>query len=129
MPETTTASPKSATASSQTLPLTGVRIVSLCHFLQGPAAVQYLADLGAEVVKIEPITGAYERHWSGANLYVDETSVFFLSANRNCRSLAVDLKSPQGKEVVEKLIAKSDVVIENYRPGVLNRLGLGYEDC
>jgi crotonobetainyl-CoA:carnitine CoA-transferase CaiB-like acyl-CoA transferase len=125
----TTAAPLVRATTPETLPLAGVKIVSLCHFLQGPAAVQYLADLGAEVVKVEPLTGAYERHWSGANLYADGASVFFLSANRNCRSLAVDLKSHQGKEVVEKLIAKSDVVVENYRPGVLNRLGLGYEDC
>jgi crotonobetainyl-CoA:carnitine CoA-transferase CaiB-like acyl-CoA transferase len=85
--------------------------------------------MGAEVVKVEPITGAYERHWSGADLYVDETSVFFLAANRNCRSLAVDLKSPEGKQVVEKLIANADVVIQNYRPGVLERLGFGFDDC
>ncbi|CAD6557800.1 CaiB/BaiF CoA transferase family protein [Paraburkholderia sabiae] len=111
------------------LPLHGKRIVSFCHFLQGPAAVQYLADLGAEVVKVEPISGAYERHWSGADLYVDETSVFFLAANRNCRSLAVDLKSAEGRQVVEKLIANADVVIQNYRPGVLERLGFGFEDC
>jgi crotonobetainyl-CoA:carnitine CoA-transferase CaiB-like acyl-CoA transferase len=125
----TTAASQGANPAGEPLPLEGVKIVSLCHFLQGPAAVQYLADLGAEVVKVEPITGAYERHWSGANLYADETSVFFLTANRNCRSLAVDLKSAEGKAVVEKLIANSHVVIENYRPGVLNRLGLGYEDC
>ncbi|EEA03437.1 L-carnitine dehydratase/bile acid-inducible protein F [Burkholderia sp. H160] len=118
-----------ASNSDAPLPLAGKRIVSFCHFLQGPAAVQYLADLGAEVVKVEPIAGAYERHWSGADLYVDETSVFFLAANRNCRSLAVDLKSPEGKQVVEKLISNADVVIQNYRPGVLERLGFGYEDC
>ena len=74
------------------LPLAGTRVVAFCHFLQGPAAAQYLADLGADVIKVEPLNGAFERHWSGADLYADGTSVFFLSANRNCRSLAVDLK-------------------------------------
>ncbi|CAN7789148.1 CoA transferase [Caballeronia sp. LjRoot34] len=126
----TTASPRGdAPSAADPLPLAGVRIVSFCHFLQGPAAVQYLADLGAEVVKIEPITGAYERHWSGADLYVDETSVFFLSANRNSRSLAVDLKTQEGKDVVATLIAGADVVVQNYRPGVLERLGFGLDDC
>lgn len=128
MPEKHSAA-QAGTGSKASLPLGRKKIVSFCHFLQGPAAVQYLADLGAEVVKVEPITGAYERHWSGADLYVDETSVFFLAANRNCRSLAVDLKSAEGRQVVEKLIADADVVIQNYRPGVLERLGFGYEDC
>ncbi len=111
------------------LPLSGTRIISFCHYLQGPAATQYLADMGADVIKIEPPAGAFERHWSGAGLYADGASVFFLSANRNCRSLAVDLKSEAGKQVVRELIAGAQVVLENYRPGVLERLGFGYEAC
>ena len=118
-----------ASGDGNELPLHGTRVVSFCHFLQGPAATQYLADIGADVVKVEPPTGAFERHWSGADLYVDGTSVFFLAANRNCRSLAVDLKSEAGKQVVRELIASADVVVENYRPGVLERLGFGYEAC
>lgn len=114
---------------STELPLAGVRVVAFCHFLQGPAGAQYLADMGADVIKVEPPTGAFERHWSGADLYADGTSVFFLSANRNCRSLAVDLKSESGKQVVRELIRSAQVVVENYRPGVLERLGLGYEAC
>lgn len=107
--------------------LSGVRVVSFCHYLQGPAASQYLADMGADVVKIEPVTGAFERKWAGANSYVNGVSSLFLTANRNKRSLAVDLKSPEGRAIVEKLIASADVVMENFRTGVLDRLGFGYE--
>ena len=103
--------------------LSGTRIVSFCHFLQGPAGAQYLADMGADVIKVEPITGAYERHWSGADVYVEGVSGFYLCANRNKRSIAVDLKSPEGTEVARRLIASADVVMENFRPGVFAKLG------
>ena len=104
-----------------------MRIVDFCHYLQGPAATQYLADLGADVVKVEPRHGAYERHWSGANVFVDGVSGFFLCANRNKRGIALDLKSSEGLEVALRLVDGADVVVENFRPGVLDRLGLGYE--
>ena len=107
--------------------LSGVRIVSFCHYLQGPAASQYLADLGADVIKIEPVTGAFERKWAGASSYVNGVSSLFLTANRNKRSLAVDLKSPEGRELVLRLIGTAQIVMENFRPGVLDRLGFGYE--
>jgi len=107
--------------------LDGIRIVSFCHYLQGPAATQYLADMGADVIKIEPPSGAHERRWSGAKTSVDGVSGFFLCANRNKRSLAVDLKAPEGRELVLKLIDTADVVVENFRPGVLERLGFGYD--
>ncbi len=131
MSETDHPGERNAVTSGETadLPLAGTRVVAFCHFLQGPAAAQYLADLGADVIKVEPLNGAFERHWSGADLYADGTSVFFLSANRNCRSLAVDLKSDEGRKVVRELVASAQVVLENYRPGVLDRLGLGYEAC
>ncbi len=103
--------------------LNGIRVVSFCHFLQGPAADQYLADMGADVIKVEPLTGAYERHWSGADVYIEGVSGFFLCANRNKRSIAIDLKSDQGKAVARRLIASADVVSENFRPGVFERLG------
>lgn len=108
--------------------LDGVRVLSFCHYLQGPAATQYLADMGADVIKIEPLGGAFERHWSGAETYVDGVSAFFLSANRNKRSLAIDLKHPEAAPVLRDLIASADILVENYRPGVLDRLGLGYDD-
>ncbi|GAB5097740.1 CaiB/BaiF CoA transferase family protein [Caballeronia sp. HLA56] len=107
--------------------LDGMRIVSFCHYLQGPASTQYLADMGADVIKIEALKGAYERHWSGAGVFVEDVSAFFLCANRNKRVIALDLKSAQGRDIALKLIDQADAVVENFRPGVLDRLGLGYE--
>jgi crotonobetainyl-CoA:carnitine CoA-transferase CaiB-like acyl-CoA transferase len=101
--------------------------VSFCHFLQGPAAAQYLADLGADVIKVEPTGGAHERHWSGANVYVEGVSGFFLCANRNKRSIALDLKSAEGKQIARRLLERADVVMENFRPGVFARLGFDEE--
>jgi len=108
--------------------LTGVRILAFTQFLLGPAACQYLADMGADVIKIEPPgRGAWERSWAGAELFINGVSAFYLLANRNLRSVTLNLKSKRGAEAARKLAAGTDVVIENYRPGVLDRLGLGYE--
>ena len=107
--------------------LEGLRILSFCHYLQGPAASQYLADLGADVIKIEPLSGAHERHWSGAKSFVGEVSSFYLCGNRNKRSLAINLKHDRAKVIVEKLVSRSEVIIENFRPGVMDRLGFGFE--
>ena len=103
--------------------LEGIRVVSFCHFLQGPAGAQYLADMGADVIKVEPVLGAHERHWSGADVFVEGVSGFYLCANRNKRSIAIDLKSEAGHAVAARLIAGADVVMENFRPGVFARLG------
>lgn len=107
--------------------LAGVRVISLNHFLMGPLAAQVLADLGADVVMVEPPQGGFQRHWSGANRFKDGVSLLFMTANRNKRSLAVDLKQERGCEIVRRLAAGADVVMENFRPGVLDRLGLGHE--
>ena len=107
--------------------LNGVRIVSFTQFLLGPAGVQHLADLGADVVKVEPPSGAWERHWTGGEHYLNGSSVFYLLANRNCRSVAVDLKHPKGVAIAERLAEKADIVVQNYRPGVADRLGIGYD--
>ena len=108
--------------------LTGVRILAFTQFLLGPAACQYLADMGADVIKIEPPgRGAWERSWAGAELFINGVSAFYLLANRNLRSVTLNLKSERGAEAARKLAAGTDVIIENYRPGVLDRLGLGYE--
>jgi crotonobetainyl-CoA:carnitine CoA-transferase CaiB-like acyl-CoA transferase len=108
--------------------LSGVRILAFTQFLLGPAACQYLADMGADVIKIEPPgRGAWERSWAGAELFINGVSAFFLLANRNVRSVTLNLKSDRGAEVARKLAASTDVIIENFRPGVLDRLGLGYE--
>ncbi|GAA5022654.1 CaiB/BaiF CoA transferase family protein [Actinopolymorpha pittospori] len=107
--------------------LDGVCVLSFTHYLQGPSAAQLLGDLGADVIKIERPQGAWERGWSGARCYLDGVSVFYLAAGRNQRSLAVDLRSQEGRDVVRDLARGADVVIENYRPGVMDRLGLGYD--
>lgn len=105
----------------------GMKVVSFCHYLQGPACCQYLADMGADVVKVEPLHGAFERHWSGGKSWVTDVSAFSLAVNRNKRSIAIDLKSEEGLALARDLVAEADAVVENYRPGVLDRLGLGYE--
>ncbi|MBE0626277.1 MAG: CoA transferase [Burkholderiales bacterium] len=104
-----------------------VKVLSFTHFLQGPSAVQMLSDLGADVVKIEPPKGAFERHWAGGDAFIDGVSVFYLLGNRNQRSLAIDLRSEEGKRIVLRLAKEADVLVENYRPGVMKRLGFGYE--
>jgi crotonobetainyl-CoA:carnitine CoA-transferase CaiB-like acyl-CoA transferase len=107
--------------------LDGIKVLSFTHFLQGPSAVQMLADLGADVIKIESPKGAFERQWSGLDAYINEVSVFFLLGNRNQRSLSVDLRTEEGKEIIYKLLKDVDVLVENFRPGVMERLGFGYE--
>lgn len=104
-----------------------MKVVSFCHVLQGPAATQYLGDMGADIVKIEPLTGERARSWAGQNIYPGGVSGFYLCAARNKRVLAVDLKSPEGQEIVMSLIEKADVVLENFRSGVMARLGLSFE--
>lgn len=105
----------------------GIKVLSFTHFLQGPSAVQMLADLGANVIKIEPPKGAWERHWAGLDAYKDGVSVFFLLGNRNQRSLAIDLRAEGAKEIIHRLAREADVLVENYRPGVMKRLGFGFE--
>jgi crotonobetainyl-CoA:carnitine CoA-transferase CaiB-like acyl-CoA transferase len=109
--------------------LAGVRILAFTQFLLGPAACQYLADMGADAIKIEPPgRGAWERSWSGADTFIGGVSAFFMLANRNLRSVTLNLKSARGVEIARRLLESADVVVENYRPGVMDRLGLGYDD-
>jgi crotonobetainyl-CoA:carnitine CoA-transferase CaiB-like acyl-CoA transferase len=107
--------------------LSGIRILSFNHFFMGPAGMQYLADLGADVISVEPIGGAFQRNWGGANKKVDGQTMLQLAANRNKRSLALDLKSAAGIEIAHKLAAAADVLGENFRPAVMKKLGLDYE--
>jgi len=107
--------------------LDGVRVVSFNHFLLGPHAMQTLGDLGADVIAIEPLGGAFQRQWGGADKRIDGQTTLFLCANRNKRSLALDLKSEEGREIAWKLIARADVVSENFRAGVMEKLGFGYD--
>ncbi|MGD9734446.1 MAG: CaiB/BaiF CoA transferase family protein [Solirubrobacterales bacterium] len=108
--------------------LSGVRILAFTHFMLGPAGVQYLADMGAEVIKVEtPERGAWERGWAGGDTFPNGTSAFFMLANRNQRSIELDLKSAEGREVADRLLAEADVLVENFRPGTMSRLGLDYQ--
>jgi crotonobetainyl-CoA:carnitine CoA-transferase CaiB-like acyl-CoA transferase len=109
--------------------LKGVRILSFNHFLMGPVGVQFLADLGADVIAIEPPDGAFQRKWGGADKRVDGQTMLLLAGNRNKRSLTLDLKKPEAVAVARKLIATSDVITENFRPGVLDKLGLGFDEA
>jgi crotonobetainyl-CoA:carnitine CoA-transferase CaiB-like acyl-CoA transferase len=108
-------------AEQESLPLTGVRVIEFTHMVMGPAAGLVLADLGADVIKVEPAEGDSTRHLPGSG------AGYFPMYNRNKRSLCVDLKSPAGREAVLRLVDRADVVIENFRPGTMDRLGLGYE--
>ncbi len=105
--------------------LHSMRVVSFCHVLQGPACTQYLGDMGADIIKIEPIEGERARRWAGPHF--GDASGLYLCAFRNKRCIAIDLKSAEGREIVLSLIDTADVVVENYRAGVMDRLGLSYE--
>lgn len=102
-------------------PLAGVRVIEFTHMVMGPAAGLILADMGADVIKIEPVGGDSTRHLPGSG------AGYFPMYNRNKRSLCVDLKAPDGRELVLKLLDSADVLIENFRPGTMDRLGFGYE--
>jgi crotonobetainyl-CoA:carnitine CoA-transferase CaiB-like acyl-CoA transferase len=106
--------------------LSGIRVVSFNHFLLGPMGIQALGDLGADVIAVENADGAWQRHWSGGGQWHDGQSMLFLCANRNKRSVAIDLKSTKGREIALRLVDTADVVAENFRPGVMEKLGLGY---
>lgn len=100
--------------------LAGIKVVEFTHMVMGPAAGLVLADLGADVVKVEPVGGDKTRRLRGSG------AGYFSMYNRNKKSLAIDLKSPEGKEIALKLIDQADVFIENFRPGALDKLGFDY---
>src|SRR5580704_2196238 len=106
-------------------PLQGIRVLDFTRVLAGPAASLALADLGAEVWKIEPPDGGDETR--SFPPFREQVSHYFLSINRGKKSIVIDLKSEAGVAIARDLAAKSDILIENYRPGVMDRLGLGYE--
>ncbi|VDB85577.1 unnamed protein product [Peniophora sp. CBMAI 1063] len=121
-------------------PLKGIRILDLTRVLAGPTATLLLGDLGADVIKVEEVSrGDDTRSWAppaaplspdapAASSHLPPESAYFLSANRNKRSITVNFKRPEGLEILHKLIKTSDVLVENYVPGKLAQMGLGYED-
>lgn len=128
----TTDAPRADSATGQqdpagsSAPLAGVRILDLTSFLSGPFATQILGDLGADVVKVEPFQGDSSR--GVPPHYVAEASAYYLGANRSKRSIAVDLKQPSGIAAVRRIMETVDIVIENFKPGVISRLGLDAEE-
>lgn len=107
--------------------LSGFRVLDCSIAMAGPFAAQRLGDLGADVIKVEPVTGEWQRHVAAGGAGGNRVNVSFLSLNRNKRSLAVDLKSPEGKEVLLDLVKTADIFLQNYRPGVAKRLGVDYD--
>ena len=108
-----------------TSPLNGITILDLTRVLSGPYCTMLLADMGARVIKVEqPRSGDDTRHWGPP--FLGTESAYFLSINRNKESVTLDFKHPEGRAILDRLIVKSDVIVENFRPGALARLGLDY---
>ncbi|CAM4124360.1 CoA transferase [Bordetella tumbae] len=107
--------------------LTGYKVLDCSIAMAGPFAAQRLGDLGADVIKIEPKEGEWQRHAPAGGIKGNKINVSFLSLNRNKRSLAVDLKSEDGQAIIRQMASQADVFIQNYRPGVAQRLGVDYE--
>ncbi len=106
--------------------LSDIRVLDLSRILAGPYATMLLADLGAEVIKVEqPEVGDGTRHWGPP--WLGPFSAYYLSVNRNKRSITVDLKTDEGREIIRSLVTKSDVLVENFKVGTMKRLGLDYE--
>ncbi|MCW4462786.1 CoA transferase [Sphingomonas sp. BT-65] len=106
--------------------LSGIRVLDCSIAMAGPFAAQRMGDMGADVVKVEPTSGEWQRHASAGGANGNKINVSFLSLNRNKRSLAVDLKAPEGKALLLELVKDADVFLQNYRPGVAERLGVDY---
>ena len=103
-------------------PLSGIKVIEMTHMVMGPAVGSILGDLGADVIKIEPLTGDKTRKLKKSG------SGYFLTYNRNKRSIALDVKTSEGREVVLKLLSTADVFIENFRPGAMDKLGFGHKE-
>jgi crotonobetainyl-CoA:carnitine CoA-transferase CaiB-like acyl-CoA transferase len=108
--------------------LEGIRVLDFTQMMMGPWATQFLGDLGADVIKVErPETGEWERGLRAMGKLLDGDSPFFLAMNRNKKSLTLNLKDPRAQDAVKRLAPTADLVVENFRPGVMDRLGLGYD--
>ena len=112
---------------SRPLPLAGVRVLDVSQVMAGPYACMLLADLGADVVKVEPPDGGDQTRGAMGFKMKGPDSMGFLNMNRNKRSIALNLKSPAGREVLFRMVKDADILVENYRPGVMKRLGIDYE--
>ena len=106
----------------QPRPLDGVRVFDLSRLIFGPFCTQILADMGADVIKVEPHTGDQARR--SGTVFINGESASFLARNRNKRSIILDLRQPAAQEIAHRLVQRSDVLVHNFRPGVMARLGL-----
>lgn len=111
---------------SQDLPLAGLRVIDLSQFLAGPYCSMFLADFGADVIKIE-MPGMGDGYRNAGPPFKEGVSACFLSVNRNKKSVTLDLKNPRGREVLLKMLVDADVLLENFRPGTMEKLGLSYD--
>jgi crotonobetainyl-CoA:carnitine CoA-transferase CaiB-like acyl-CoA transferase len=109
-------------------PLAGIRVLDLTSVVSGPFATMFLADQGADVLKVEPIGGDITRRSRATIDKAGEFSALFISSNRGKRSLAIDMKTEVGRDVLSKLVQQADVLVQNFRPGTMERLGLGPDD-
>src|SRR3984893_4361058 len=109
-------------------PLKGIRVLDLTGVVSGPLATMFLADQGADVLKIEPLGGDITRRSRATIDKTGEFSALFISSNRGKRSLSIDIKSAIGREVLSRLVSGADVLVQNFRPGTVERLGLGAEE-
>ena len=109
---------------SKAMPLEGIRVLDLTRALSGPFCTMMLADMGAEVIKVEPPAGDETRLWGPP--FIGEVSTYFLSVNRNKKSIAIDLKEKEGVRILKRIVASSQVFVENYRPGTTEKLGIDY---
>src|SRR5262245_58376534 len=108
-------------------PLSDIRVLDLSRVLAGPYCAMMLGDMGADVIKVEqPGSGDDTRRWGPP--FAKDESAYYLSVNRNKRSITLNLKEPGGQDVLRRLIAQSDVLVENFKQGTLERLGFGYDE-
>lgn len=106
--------------------LSGLKVVDLSRVLSGPYCTQILADHGAEVIKVEPPAGDEVRHWGPP--FEHDMASYFIGINRNKRSISVDMRTPEGREILHRLLDGADILIENFKPGTMDRWGVGYND-
>src|SRR5947199_5580350 len=108
-------------------PLDGIKVVDLSRILAGPYCTQYLGEMGADVIKVEPPLGDDTRGWGPPFVGESDEAVYYLAANRNKRGIVLDLKSERGQGALRRLVARADVLVENFRPGTLEKWGLSYD--
>jgi crotonobetainyl-CoA:carnitine CoA-transferase CaiB-like acyl-CoA transferase len=121
------ASPSSSSPPARPLPLAGVRVLDVSQVMAGPYACMLLADLGADVIKVEPPQGGDQTRGAMGFKLKGTDSMGFLNMNRNKRSITLDLKTESGRQVLYRMVKEADILVENYRPGVMKRLGTDYE--